>query len=329
MPEFHTSIVPSLPKVVVLMGGPSEEHDISLKSGHGAAHALQQRGFHVESVAIPRHLSVEDAASWTRAAIQRAGADVVFIALHGAFGEDGTIQQVCEELHVAYTGSDAAASRLGMDKIASRQRFIQAGLDVPRWRALPSGSRELDWLDGWRFPLVVKPSAQGSSIGVSVVHDRNALPAALEEAGRHGTTVLIEAFVKGRELTVGVLGEQALPIVEVIPKTTFFDFTAKYTVGMTEYHVPAVLDEPLVRRVQDAGLRAHQATGCRHFSRTDLILDASQRPVILEVNTIPGLTPTSLLPKAASCLGLSYETLCEQLVQMAWHGSSHLVRAVS
>lgn len=326
MLDSHAPVVPSLLKVVVLMGGPSEEHDISLKSGHGAADALTQRGFRVDSIVIPRDLSVPDAASWTRDAMHRAGADVVFIALHGAFGEDGTIQQVCEELHVAYTGSDAAASRIGMDKIASRQRFIQAGLAVPRWRALASGSRELDWLAGWRLPLVVKPSAQGSSIGVSMVRQHDALPAALEEAGRHGPMVLVEEFVKGRELTVGVLGEQALPIVEVIPKTSFFDFAAKYTVGMTEYQVPATLEEPLVRRVQDAGLRAHHAVGCRHFSRTDVILDASQRPVILEVNTIPGLTPTSLLPKAAACIGLSYETLCEQLVQMAWHGSSQFAR---
>lgn len=309
--------------VTVLMGGPSEEHDISLKSGIGAAAALARRAFAVAPVTIPRTVSPADAAIWTAQAIRRTGAEVVFIALHGAFGEDGTIQHVCEDLHVAYTGSDPAASRIGMDKIASRQRFVQAGLHVPRWRALPSGSREYEWTDGWRYPLVVKPSAQGSSIGVCIVQRRESLPAALEEAGRHGPTVLVEEFVQGRELTVGVLGEQVLPVIEVIPKTAFFDFTAKYTAGMTDYQVPAALEPSLATLAQEAGLRAHQAAGCRHFSRTDLILDAHGRAVVLEVNTIPGLTPTSLLPKAAGCVGVSYDALCEQLVQMAWHGSPH------
>jgi D-alanine-D-alanine ligase len=256
-----------------------------------------------------------------RRAIAGREVDVVFIALHGAFGEDGTIQQVCESLHVAYTGSDASASRLGMDKIASRQRFLDAGLEVPRSRVVEASRAGSSAPKGLRFPLMVSPSAQGSSIGVSLVRRSSDLAAAVREAARHGAQVLVEEFIPGRELTVSVLGDDVLPVVEVIPKRAFFDFTAKYTAGMTEYRVPAFLSPEVAHRAQEAGRRAHEALSCRHFSRTDLILSEAQIPVILEVNTIPGLTPTSLLPKAAACVGISYGELCEQLVMMAWHGS--------
>ena len=305
-------------RVAVLMGGPSEEHAVSLNSGHGVVEALRRRGISAEPVVIPQALAVGEACAMAKAALQSLDMEVAFIALHGAFGEDGTIQQVCEELHLAYTGSDPAASRLGMDKVASRHRFIEVRLTVPRWRSVPSAHAGRVVANGLPFPLVVKPSAQGSSIGVSRVNSPEELPRALQEAGRHGSTILIEEYVSGRELTVGVVGERTLPVVEVIPKRPFFDFTAKYTTGMTEYRVPAALEPRIAERVQDAGRRAHEALGCRHFSRTDLILTEANVPVVLEVNTIPGFTPTSLLPKAAACLGMSYDELCEQIVRMAW-----------
>lgn len=308
------------------MGGPSEEHEVSLKSGHGAVDALRQRGFVAEPMLLPRDLSTQEASAMVRRALASADVDVVFIALHGAFGEDGTIQQLCESLHVAYTGSDAAASRLGMDKIASRQRFLDAGLDVPRSRVVEASRNGATAPKGLRFPLVVKPSAQGSSIGVSLVRRPSEVAAAVREAARYGGHVLVEEFIPGRELTVSVLGDDVLPVVEVIPKRAFFDFAAKYTAGMTDYRVPAFLSPDIAHRVQEAGRRAHEALGCRHFSRTDLILSEAQIPMVLEVNTIPGLTPTSLLPKAAACLGISYAELCEQLVMMAWHGSAAVSR---
>ena len=307
---------PSL-SVAVFMGGPSEEHEVSLRSGQGAAAALRERGFRVEPVVLPRAVAVETAREAAQRAIRHLAPDVVFIALHGTFGEDGTIQQLCEALRVAYTGSDAAASRVGMDKIASRQRFVLAGLSVPRWRAATSAHLEPVELEGLHYPLVVKPSDQGSSVGVSLVGQPDGLSEALQEARRYSPTVLVEECIKGRELTVSVIGEQALPVVEIMPKRAFFDFTAKYTVGMTDYQVPAALEPDVARLVQEAGRRAHAAVGCRHFSRTDLILTETQVPVVLEVNTIPGLTPTSLLPKAAACLGMSYGALCEELVMMA------------
>lgn len=305
------------PHVVVLMGGPSEEHEVSLRSGSGVVEALTERQFVVEPVVIPRTLTVQDACAFARRALQRTAPDVVFLALHGPFGEDGTMQQVCEDLQLSYTGSDVEASRLGMDKVASRHQLIAAGLTVPRWQAV--SSEKTDGLDlrGWRFPLIVKPSGQGSSIGVSRVAHPDAVPAALQEAGRHGMTLLVEEFIEGGELTVGVLDGRPLPVVEIRPTQGFFDFAAKYTVGMTEYHAPARLRPSIAARVQEAGRRAHETLGCRHFSRTDLILNRANVPVILEVNTIPGLTPTSLLPKAAACAGISYGELCEQLVQMA------------
>ncbi|MBI3996550.1 MAG: D-alanine--D-alanine ligase [Candidatus Omnitrophica bacterium] len=321
-----------LPRVAVLMGGPSSEHDISLKSGRGVVEALARRHWTAEAVEIPRTRSVEEVCSVVKTELKRLGTEVAFIALHGTFGEDGTIQQLCQQLQIAYTGSTAAASRLGMDKAASRQRFEQVGLTVPRWHSVdftPGQSAVRIQPERFTYPVVVKPSSQGSSIGVSLVQRPETLQAALASAAQYGPHVLIEEFVVGRELTVGVLGDQALPVVEIKPHHMFFDFSAKYTAGSTEYLVPAPLPSRVAKAVQAAGLAAHRALGCRHLSRTDVILQADNTPVILEVNTIPGFTPTSLLPKAAGCIGISYDDLCEQLVKMAWQGSTRLARAAS
>ena len=314
-------------KVAVLMGGPSDEHAISLKSGYGVAAALLSCGYHVEPIEIPHAVSVEEACAFTRTSLQQCGAEVVFIALHGRFGEDGTIQQLCEDLHLAYAGSGPEASRLGMDKIASRKRFEQADLAVPRWRTIDPGGDIAQQLTGWPCPLVVKPSNQGSSLGVSIVRDPGALAEAVASAAGFGGEGIVEEFIAGREVTAGVLGEAVLPIVEIRPRHAFFDYQAKYTPGMTEYLVPAPLPSQAVLRIQAAGLAAHRALGCRHFSRTDLILRQDGVPVVLEVNTIPGFTATSLLPKAAACAGMSYDALCEQLVTMAWQSVPHLVRS--
>jgi len=320
-------------KVAVLMGGPSAEHDISLKSGRGVVEALTKRQWTVQPVVIPKTLSTKQACSFVESALRQIRADVAFIALHGTFGEDGTIQQVCEDLQVSYTGSDPAASRLGMDKVASRRRFEEVGLMVPRWQVLdradrcsPACRQAGPRLNGWSYPLVVKPTNQGSSFGVSIVEAPGELERAITDAGRYDSRILIEEFVAGAELTVGVLGEEPLPVVEIRPRQPFFDYTAKYTAGVTDYLVPAILPPATAARVQAAGLAAHRALGCRHLSRTDLILTPREEPVVLEVNTIPGFTPTSLLPKAAACGGCSYEELCERIVMMAWQGSAHLVR---
>jgi D-alanine-D-alanine ligase len=315
-------------KVAVLMGGPSEEHDVSLKSGQGVVRALTKRRWAVEPVVIPKALTVHGASEFARRALQQVCADVAFIALHGIFGEDGTIQQLCEDVRLAYTGSDVPASRLGIDKSASRKRFEDAGLSVPRWEAVEfAAGRVPQRPRGVSYPLVVKPNGQGSSLGISIIRQEEELSAALAEASRYGSQVLLEEFVSGRELTVGILGDEPLPVIEIRPSHPFFDYTAKYTAGLTEYVVPAPLAPPVAKAVQAAALTAHRALGCRHLSRADLILTRGNVPVLLEVNTIPGFTPTSLLPKAAACVNLSYEELCEQVVLMAWQGSLSLVRS--
>jgi len=312
------SMTPSSVKVAVLMGGPSGEHDISLKSGGGVVLALKAREFAVTPIEIPKAVTIPAACAFVNDALRQAQADVAFIALHGPFGEDGTIQQLCDELHVAYTGSDVVASRLGMDKIASRKRFEAAGLQVPQWQRLEYHPERSSYaIDGFAYPIVVKPACQGSSLGISIVQRAADLPAALRTAGQYGSQLVIEAFIRGRELTVGVLGDTALPVIEIRPRQGFFDFTAKYTPGMTEYLVPAPLDPAVAKRVQEVGHAAHRALGCRHLSRADILLTSDNLPVILEVNTIPGFTPTSLLPKAAACVGISYDDLCERLVMMA------------
>jgi len=307
------------PRIAVLMGGPSAEHEISLKSGQGVVAALSRRGWETSGIIIPHELTTDETRQYARLALERAGTELVFIALHGPFGEDGAIQQLCEDLSLPYTGSSVQASCLGLDKVASRLRFEQAGLHVPSWQlvspTMDAGCERA--LEQLRFPVVVKPTNQGSSIGVSIATHHGELVDAMSEAARYDTRLLLEEFVRGRELTVGILGDEALPVIGIRPARRFFDYTAKYTPGMTEYEVPAMLDEGLARQVQASGLLAHQALGCRHFSRVDLILNEGNQPVILEVNTIPGLTAVSLLPKAAACVGISYDELCERLLLMA------------
>lgn len=304
-------------KIAVLMGGPSEEHAISLKSGSGVAQALNQRGWFAESIVIPRAGCLEDALEFTRQALVSGSYDAVFIALHGCFGEDGTIQSLCESLRLPYVGSGPEASRLGMDKIASRRYFESAGLQVPRWKTVEARENDFSGFAGWEYPLVVKPSDQGSSIGVSFIKTFSEFAAAVKAAGQFSAQILVEAFISGREMTVGILGDKALPVIEIKPHQSFFDFTAKYTSGATDYLVPAPITPQEAQKLQQAALRAHQVLGCRHMSRSDFILRDDGTPVILEVNTIPGFTKTSLLPKAAAQIGISYDVLCEQLAQMA------------
>ena len=309
----------SLPRVLVLMGGPSAEHAISLKSGGGVAEALTRRGWLVSPLTVPQDVTTDEALRFVRVSVQRESPEVAFLALHGAFGEDGTIQQLCEEMGVAYTGSGPAASRVGMDKIASRRRFERAGLRTPAWRVVDAEASEdpKSVLGTQRFPVVVKPTNQGSSLGVAIVQDASQLARAIREAARYDTRVLVEEFIQGREVTVGIVADEPLPVVEIQAHRPFFDYTAKYTPGQTTYHVPATFTGSVTRRAQQAALIAHRALGCRDFSRVDLIVDPRNRPVVLEVNTIPGFTPTSLLPKAAGCMGVSYDELCERLVKLA------------
>lgn len=293
-------------KVGVLMGGDSTEREISLRSGKAIAAALRSQGLLVVEIGEKEPV---------REGVLASSIDAAFIALHGKNGEDGTIQQFLEDQRIPYTGSGVAASRLAIDKIRAKETFMSHGIPTPAFQVLTKHSRLK--ISIRKFPVVVKPARQGSSIGVTVVRDKKDLNRAIEEALSYDEEVLIEEFIQGRELTVGVLGENPLPVVEIRPKTGVYDFTSKYTAGMTEYLAPAPLDEKTSHAIRQAGLAAHQALGCRDLSRTDILLSSDGKFFVLEVNTIPGFTQTSLLPKAARASGITFEQLCVLILEMA------------
>jgi D-alanine-D-alanine ligase len=294
--------------VAVLMGGTSTERAVSLKSGAAVANALRASG------ATVREIVLKSEKFWLPDDV-----DVVFVALHGTFGEDGTLQKILEERGVPFTGSDAAASARAFDKIAAKNVFAKAKIPTPPWEVLTKTNCRLRKI---RMPFVVKPVAQGSSFGISIVCEAEEFGTAIIKAFEFDERVMVEKFIEGIELTVGILGENPLPIVQIVPRSEFFDYRAKYTKGETEYWVPAPLSKKEADAVQDVALRAHRALGCRDLSRVDVMLDASGAPFVLEVNTIPGFTETSLLPKAAAAAGISFENLCATLVEMtlARHG---------
>ena len=302
-------------KVGVLMGGISSEREISLKSGAAVLDALKSAGVN----AIGIDIKSEDAA-WFSKIFKTERLDCAFIALHGRFGEDGQIQKILEDINIPYTGSGVQSSKLAMDKIASLKVLAENGLTIPRWEFFSrqdyraSGDLNLR-LD---FPLVVKPANHGSSIGLSIVDSPDKLRKAFELAFEYDQRIVVQQYIKGRELTVGVLAEQALPVIEIIPKNAYFDFQAKYQSGLTEYIVPAQLDELLGKKVQQAGLLAHQTLGCFGCSRADMILSPDGVVYLLEVNTIPGMTATSLLPKAAKVIGINFSDLCLKLLSLAY-----------
>lgn len=299
-------------KVGVLMGGPSSERAVSLLSGKAIYRALRSQGYNCVAIDIGQDSYQQ---------IKASRIDVAFIALHGRFGEDGTIQAMLEEKGIPYTGSGPQASRLGMDKVASRKVFQQKNIPVPKYMVLKKNPKQLSasssQLSALRFPLVVKPSSHGSSIGLSIVEDELNLSEAMEEAHRYDDVIIIEEYIRGKELTVGILDEEPLPIIWLIPKRKFFDYRSKYEEGMTLHIVPAPLSEETYLNVQMIGLKAHKALGCRDFSRVDMYLDEDQRPLVLEVNTIPGFTATSLLPMAAEAEGYSFKELCKKLLELA------------
>lgn len=315
-------------RVAVLMGGPSSEHEISLTSGRQVAAALALGG-PTDSITIERDGSWrfgQDAPLPLGAALSRlvASTDVVFPALHGVFGEDGTVQGLLEAAGLPYVGSRVAASALAMDKRRAKAIYRDAGLPTPRAVGLAPGdqgtAREPDWAS--LFPCVVKPSASGSSCGVSFPPSAEAARA---DAVRHleaGLEVVVEVVVTGRELTCGVLehedGPRPLPVTEIVPTAgyAFFDYAAKYTPGATSEITPAEIADALREEVQALAVRAHRALGCRDMSRTDFLLDEG-RPTLLETNTLPGFTPTSLLPQAAETAGMSFSALVEHLVARA------------
>ena len=291
--------------ITVLLGGPSAEREVSLRSGAAVAAALRSLGHNVTEV-DPQH------PGWALP----SRVDVVFLTLHGTYGEDGTVQRHLESLGVLYTGCDSEASAVAFDKELTKQRLLSAGISTPRFATLGAGAA--GWPPGWQPPVVLKPVCQGSSVGLSFVESVAEFPSALAEAFRHDSRVLMEEKVTGRETTVGVLAGKPLPVVEVRPKTGRYDYHSKYTTGASEYFCPADFDESTTRRIQQAGLAAFRAVGGRDYARVDVMLRPDGEPVVLEVNTLPGMTQTSLLPKAAAAAGMSYPALCQCMVELAF-----------
>ncbi len=294
-------------KIAVLMGGPSTERDVSLATGRGISKALRSLAVDVvdidvrdENFQLPKDV------------------DIAFIALHGTFGEDGQVQQLLEERDVAYTGEGVKESRLAFDKIRSKEKFCENEVSTPEWETIEPHQHPR-----MPPPIVIKAPRQGSTVGVHIVKKAEELGPAIADAAKYDRELLIEKFVSGRELTVGILGDQALPILEIIPKGGFYDFTNKYPFlnpqagGGAEHVCPAPIDKEKTVEIQELALRAFRALGLRVYGRVDVILSESEEPFVLEINTIPGMTEASLLPEAAAAAGISYVDLCARVIALS------------
>lgn len=294
-------------KIAVLMGGPGSERDVSLATGRGVAKALRSLGSDVSEVDVhdENFLLPPDT-------------ELAFITIHGTFGEDGQLQRILETRGISYTGEDARGSEVAFDKIESKKKFEAEGVTSPRWEVIRAGERPT-----LEIPLVIKPPRQGSTVGVQIVKSAGQLEDALAEAAKFDRELLVEEFIAGRELTVGILGNQALPILEIIPKGGFYDFNNKYPFlnpsagGGAEHVCPAKIDDALTRRIQELALRAFRSLGLRVYARVDVLLPESSEPTALEANTIPGMTEASLLPEAAAAAGISYPQLCARIIELS------------
>jgi D-alanine-D-alanine ligase len=297
-------------KVAILYGGRSTERDVSLRSGAGCAEALRSRGYDV----TPLDVDLEVAAR-----LRELKADVAFVSLHGRWGEDGAIQGLLESMAIPYTGSGVLASALGMDKVFSKLLFRDEGLDVVEYRVFPREKAAHIGVGDLPFglPAVVKPAGEGSSVGVHIVREAEALVAACLDAAAYKGEIIVERFVKGMEVNVAVLDRKALGAIEIVPSREFYDYVAKYTPGTTQYFYPARLPPEHVKRLNAAAETAHLALGCDGVTRVDFIVPPDGTPYILELNTLPGMTATSLVPKIAAGNGISFADLCERLLEGA------------
>ncbi|MGN6109927.1 MAG: D-alanine--D-alanine ligase [Kofleriaceae bacterium] len=301
-------------RVAVVMGGLSAEREVSLNTGAGVLAALLERGW--DAVAI----DWREGTSLARL-VEDSGAAAVWNALHGTWGEDGAVQGLCACLRIPCTGSGVLASALAMDKVMSKRIFESNQVPTPRWRLLPhdgpADGSDAAALADWPLPCVVKPANEGSSVGVSIVEDRAELAAAIAAARRFHGPVIVEDYIAGTEVFVGILNGVALGSVEVRPATRFYDYEAKYKRTDTQYLVPPELPADVLARCEQLALAAYHALGCTGHARPDLRITRAGEPFVLEVNTLPGMTKTSLLPKIAKHAGMDYATLCEQILGSA------------
>lgn len=303
-------------KIAVLLGGPSEEREVSLKTGKGIANALRSRGYQIVEIDFePRHFYEQ---------LKESGAEVAFIALHGRFGEDGAVQGFLDICGIPYTGSGVRTSSITMDKYLSKEIFEAFQIPTPKSELLEKTEdfeSQRKKIAALGYPVILKPIAQGSSIGVVKVETEECLKSGLEEVFRYGDTLLAEVFIKGKELTIPVLeGIGALPIIEIRPHSGAYDYQSKYTKGATEYLVPAPISEELTQQVQTIAERVAKIFNSRGVVRLDIMLEEGTNiPYVLELNTVPGMTETSLVPQSAQSQGISYEELCERILMKARH----------
>ena len=288
------------------MGGGSSEREVSLKSGTAVLNALKTAGY--DAVAI-------DVGSDICNALATARIEIAFLALHGGYGEDGSIQGMLEVLGIPYTGSGVLASALAMDKEASKKVFLYHNVPVPPFEVFRKGLRITETIMG--FPCVVKPAAEGSSIGVAIVPGKNDFENAMDKAFSFGSRIIVEPFIDGKEIHIGILNGKTLGGVEVRPAGGFYSYEAKYTAGLTEYILPPELDKGVYETAKATALSAHTALGCKGASRVDLRIDAHGNPYVLEVNTLPGMTETSLLPKIAKLAGFDFLQVIEEIIREA------------
>ena len=296
-------------RVAVVLGGMSAEREISQMTGESVARVLSERGYNVSVIRGARDLP---------ARLASARIDVVFNALHGRYGEDGCVQGLLEVMGIPYTGSGVLASAIGMDKLACKRIWQTFGLPTPEWRAV--GADETigaSFALPAKLPLVVKPAAEGSSVGVSIVRERAKLLPAILKARAFGPDTLVERYVAGKEVTVGILGSRALCAMEVVAEGEFHSYEVKYTPGKEQFLIPAPLSKKAYERVLELSLEAHRAIGAESYSRVDLRLDARESPFLIEINTLPGLTNLSYLPKMAAHVGVTYSDLVETILDAA------------
>lgn len=292
-------------KVGVIFGGLSREREVSIRTGKAVSNALKELGYEVVELEVGKNL-VED--------ILKSGIDIAFIALHGRLGEDGTVQGLLELLRIPYTGSSCLASAVGMDKIITKKIWMSEGIRTPSFQVLLKEDEEIK-ID---YPLVVKPPCEGSTIGISIVENDKECRKAIKEAFLLGDKVLIEKFIKGREFTVAVFEEEVYTPIEIRPKKGFYDYSSKYTKGATEYIIPPECSLEIQKEMMDMAEKAYKSIGCSGPARVDFMLDVNENtPYALEINTIPGMTETSLLPKAALYHGIDFRALVEKIIKSA------------
>lgn len=301
-------MLPENLKIAVLMGGPGSEREVSLASGKAVLAALEGAGLKVTGVDVKgADFELPD------------GTGLAFNVIHGTFGEDGQLQRLLEERGVPYTGAGSVSSEVAFDKNVAKARFVDTGVPTPVSEIVDvSAGMRMPEMD---LPYVVKAPCQGSSVGVHIVKDGAAAEAATTDAAKFGDEILVEQFVKGRELTVGVLDDRALPVVEIVPPDGVYDMASKYPwlsgAKGSQYFCPAALDEAVTEAVQAAALAAHRSLGIEVYSRVDVLLDDEDRPFVLEANTIPGMTETSLLPKSAAAGGMDFAALCVRIAELS------------